>query len=312
LFEVTCVGILVTDVMVKTVDKIPDKGKLGLVDNINLFIGGCAANSAIDMAKLGLNTAIVGMVGEDAFGDFMRNELSKNEVNIDGLVACQNASSASIVLSDSSGERTFLHCLGANGVFSEKSINYSIIENSKIIFVAGCMLMPSFDGEDCAKFLKKAKEMGKITALDTAWDDTGKWMKTLEGSMQYIDYFIPSIDEAQQLSKKQKPEDIAAFFFSKGVKHVVIKLGKDGCYFQENASSAGQYLPSYKIKAVDTTGAGDSFCAGFLYGISKNMGIKESCRLANAVGAHCVMEMGATAGIKSYAQTLKFMEENPL
>lgn len=312
MFDVACVGILVADVMTKTVDKIPDKGKLGLVDSINMYIGGCAANCAIDMAKLGLRTAIVGTIGKDAFGDFMRNELLSHNVNTDGLALCQKASSASIVLSDSSGERTFLHCLGANGIFSERDIDYSVIEKSKIVFVAGCMLMPSFDGEGCAEFLRKAKKMGKTTALDTAWDDTGKWMEKLEDSMPYIDYFMPSLDEARQLSNKRTPEDIAEFFFGKGVGHVVIKLGKDGCYFQESAGSQGHYLPTYKVEAVDTTGAGDSFCAGFVYGISKNMSMEESCALANAVGAHCVMEMGATTGIKSYAETLKFMEENSL
>lgn len=314
MFDVACVGILVADAITKTVDKIPEKGKLGLVESLRLYSGGCAMNAAIDLAKLGSQVALVGMIGSDGFGGFLQSELVKFGVNIQGLIVNQNTdTSASAVLIDSSGERTFLHCIGANGVFSEKDISYDIIENSKIVFVAGTMLMPSFDGEDCAVLLKKAKQMGKITILDTAWDDKGRWMSVLEPCMQYLDYFLPSIEEAEQLSGETKPEKIGKVFFEKGVKSVVIKLGKDGCYMQATKSSEGIYIPTYThIKPVDTTGAGDSFCAGFLYGLSHGMNMHECCKLANAVGTHCVMATGASTGIKSYSEIEKFMEENSL
>jgi sugar/nucleoside kinase (ribokinase family) len=314
MFDIACVGILVADAITKTVDKMPEKGKLGLVDSLELYSGGCAMNASIDLAKLGANVALIGMIGNDGFGTFLKSELNNYGINTEGLVINKATNtSASVVLVDSSGERTFLHYIGANGVFSEQDINYRIIENSKIVFIAGSMLMPSFDGEGCALTLKKAKDMGKITVLDTAWDDKGRWMQVLEPCMEYLDYFVPSIEEAEQLSGEKEPEKIAKVFFNKGVKTVVIKLGKDGCYMQENAEAEGVYIPTYShIKPVDTTGAGDSFCAGFLYGLSNGMTILESCKLANAVGTHCIMATGATTGIKSYDEIAKFMEENKL
>lgn len=312
MFDVTCVGILVADAITKTVDKIPEKGKLGLVESLKLYGGGCAMNAAIDMAKLGADVALLGMIGRDGFGNFLQAELAKFGVDVKGLVVNKDTNtSASVVLSDSSGERTFLHSIGANGVFSEQDINYDIIKNSKIVFIAGSMLMPSFDGVGCAKTLKAAKALGKITVLDTAWDDKGRWMSVLEPCMQHLDYFIPSIEEAEQLSGETSPERIAKVFFDKGVKSVVIKLGKNGCYMQESSDAEGLYVNTYNhIKPVDTTGAGDSFCAGFLYGLSREMSMLECCKLANAIGTHCVMETGATTGIKSYNEILKFMEEN--
>lgn len=312
MFNVVCIGILVADVITKKVDRLPERGKLGLVDNVQLYSGGCAMSAAIDLAKLGANAALMGCVGNDGFGGFLKQSLTDYSVNIDGLCTTDRAdTSASVVLVDSGGERTFLHTRGANGVFTERDIDYSVIEKGKVIFVAGTMLMPSFDGEPCARMLKKAKDMGKITVLDTAWDDTGRWMNVLKPCMPFIDYFIPSIEEARELSKKQQPEEIADVFFDLGVGHVVIKLGKDGCYVRNTKGEEGIYIPTYShIKPVDTTGAGDAFCSGFVYGLSKDMDIVESARLGNAVGTHCVMATGATSGIKHYDEIRAFMEDN--
>jgi len=99
-------------------------------------------------------------------------------------------------------------------------------------------------------------------------------------------------------------------FFDMGVKKVVIKLGSDGCYGRETKDSEGIFVPCFKVSAKDTTGAGDSFCAGFLTGLSKKLSFEDSMRFANATGAHCVMEMGASTGIKTYEEIYKFMEEN--
>jgi len=308
MFDVTCVGILVADAIAKTVDELPGRGKLALVDRLQLFTGGCAVNSGIALARIGLNVAIIGKIGDDGFGKFIYNSLKDENVNVDGLVVDPKSStSASVVLVDSGGERSFLHSLGANAEFTDSDVDYSIIENSRIVFVAGTMLMPNFDGEPCARVLKRSKEMGKITALDTAWDSKGRWMKVLEPCMKYIDYFMPSYEEAVQLSGKEKPEDIADVFLSMGVKTAVVKLGKDGCFIKDSGGEKHS-IPTYEdIKPVDTTGAGDSFAAGFLTGIAKGWSLYECGKFANAVGTHCVMAVGATTGIKSLEEIKAFM-----
>ncbi len=308
MYDVACVGILVADAIAKTVDKLPARGKLDLVDQLDLYTGGCAVNSGIAMAKIGLNTAVLGKIGNDGFGKFIYNSLKEENVNVDGLVLDSNSStSASVVLVDSGGERSFLHCLGANSEFTDKDVDFGIIEKSKIVFIAGTMLMPSFDGEPCARVLKKAKEMGKYTALDTAWDSKGRWMKVLEPCMKYIDLFMPSYEEAVQLSSKEDAEDIADVFLSMGVKTAVIKLGKDGCFIKDSGGEKYK-IPTYTdIKPVDTTGAGDSFAAGFLTGITEGWSLYECGKFANALGTHCIMAVGASTGIKSMEEIKAFM-----
>ena len=313
MYDVACIGILVADCIAKTVDELPEAGKLKKIDSLKLYSGGCAMNAAVDMQKIGANVALLGMVGNDGFGSFLISELKNNGISADGIkLSDEYSSSASVVVVDSSGERSFLHCTGANAKFTDADIDFEVIKDSKIVFVAGTMLMDSFDGEPCARVLKKCKEMGKITVLDSAWDDTGRWIEILEPCMPYIDYFIPSIEEAEQFAGgKTDLNEIADVFFDYGVSHVAIKVGKKGCFVKETKDSEGKLFPTYtNVKRVDTTGAGDSWCSGFLYGLSHDMSIEESAKFANAVGTHCIMAVGASTGIKPYAEIKKFMEEN--
>lgn len=311
MIDIACVGILVADAIAKPVNIIPDKGKLELVDNLGLHTGGCAASASIDMSIIGRDVAILGQIGDDGFGMFMKNSLDNKGVNTSGLVVNPDEStSASLVIVTPDGERSFIHSLGANASFSEKDIDYEIIDRSKIVFVAGTMLMPTFDGEECAKFLCKCKDSGKITALDTAWDSTGRWMDVLSPAMPYIDYFLPSYEEAVELSGKTDIEEIADVFLEMGPHTVVIKLGKNGCFIKSSSTKEKYTIPTFdRIKPVDTTGAGDAFCAGFLCALAKDKSLYDCGRFANATGTHCIMEMGASTGIKSEEEILKFIED---
>ena len=305
--KIVCLGISVADVIVKTVDTIPEKGKLGLVDKIELHTGGCAVNAAIDLAKLGEEVAIITLVGKDGFGDFITEKLIEARVDIEGLKASSMAgTSSSVALLNSDSERTFIHYLGTNAIFSEEDIDMDVIEKSEILFIAGALLMPAFDGEPTGRILKSAQKMGKYTVLDTAWDSTGRWWSVIKHCIPYLDLFIPSIEEAQMISGKQNEVEIAQDFLNLGAKNVVIKLGSRGCFVKNHVS--GFYVDAFKVKAVDTTGAGDSFVAGFITGLSNGWDFRKCATFANAVGAHCVMKMGASNGIKSKEEILTFIK----
>ena len=171
--------------------------------------------------------------------------------------------------------------------------------------------MDRFDGDETVEFLKKCKEMGKTTFLDVCWDARGRWGEVLNCCMPYIDYFMPSIDEAVCIAKEEEPEKIADVFVAKGAKNVIIKLGSKGSYLRKEGESKGTIYPPFYIEnPVDTTGAGDSFCSGFLAAYARDMKIEDCMVFASAVASHCVREKGATTGIKSYEETMKFIEEN--
>ncbi len=311
MYDVVSVGILVADCLAKPIRKMPERGKLELVDKISLHTGGNAATCAINVSKLGLKSAVLGKLGADGFGSFMKNALQEQGVETRGVRIDEHATtSSSLALVGADGERSFLHSIGANGEFVEADVDYGIIDQTNIVFATGCLLMPKFDGAECAKFLKKCKEMGKTTAYDVCWDSTGRWMELVGPSMPYIDYFMPSIEEAIELSGGlTDPDEIADRFLGMGPHTIVLKVGKKGCFVK---TRDGQRLeiPTYgRIKAVDTTGAGDSFCSGFLSALSQGWELERAARFANAVGTHCVMAAGASTGIKPMRDILQFMED---
>lgn len=310
MYDVACIGIMVADIIAKPVDKVPEKGLLDLVDSISLFSGGNAMTASINIKKLGLNPVIIGRCGADYWGDFLESCLIKNGVDVSGLKrdnSCQT--SCSVALSSADGERSFLHCTGTNAKFCIDDIDMDIVKNSKIVFVTGTYLLETFDGEQTTEFFKRCKELGKITACDVCWDSKGRWDSLIKDAIPYIDIFMPSVDEAREIAKCDDVDKMADTFFDWGAKSVVIKLGSKGCYLREHKEDIATVLPCYTgIKVVDTTGAGDSFCSGFLAALARGEDFISCGKFANATGAHNVMAQGATTGIKSYDEIKEFMK----
>lgn len=311
--KVLCIGSVTCDIIVQTVDSLPPPGVLQSVDRITLHVGGCAANAAIDLAKLGVPVSLSCKVGRDIYGDFVKSSAKEWGVNTQGIVFDEvNSTTLSVVCVGSDGERSFLYQPGSAAAFTKDDIAEELLQSHDIVFVAGAMLLSSFDGKPCAQVLQKAQAMGKYTIMDTAWDFDDVWMPKIVDTMPYLDLFMPSYDEAVKLTGKTEPDDIADSLFSLGVKNVIIKLGKKGAYICPKGQER-VLLPTYSdIKPVDTTGAGDSFCAGFITGLAQNWDYIASGRFANAVGTHCIMEVGASTGIKSIAEILDFMNSHPL
>lgn len=309
--KVACLGILVADVMTDPIDAMPEPGKLVNIDSVTVHNGGNAMTASINLKKMGVEAKILGKVGNDIFGSYLRDCLDRFEVDTRGLKVDENVqTSVSIVLLDATGERSFLHCTGTNAVLSIDDINWDVVKESDCVFVTGSFLMNIFDGDETAQFLKKCKEMGKTTFLDVCWDASGRWGEVIDRSMPYIDYFMPSVDEAVEIAGCSDPDDMADEFMKRGVKNVVIKLGKKGAYLRLAGTDKGKIFPAVgDVKRVDTTGAGDSFCSGFLAAYARGESEEFCVRFANTVGALCVTAKGATAGTKGYDETLEIMKK---
>lgn len=307
--DIVCLGILVADLVGKPVDEFPARGKLVLVDQLELHSGGCAANTGVSLAKIGVGTTVMGKVGSDGLGDFMVNVLRHHGIDAGGVVRDPDAgTSGTMVMVHSDGERSFIHYLGANATLRETDVDWSQVQGAKILHVAGSFLMPAFDGEPTARVLKKAQEMGVTTTLDTAWDSKDQWMDVLKPALPYIDYAVPSIEEARMVTGKHDPSDVAKVLMDHGVKTVGLKMGEEGCYIR---SADGELrIPAYEVNAIDALGAGDAFAAGFLAGVFYGWDLEKTGRFANAVGALCVMALGATTGVKILDETLAFMAEH--
>lgn len=309
--EVVCLGIIVADIVGKPIDQWPERGKLVLVDRMETHVGGCAANTSIGLVRMGVAAACVGKVGHDGLGDFVVDVLRRNSVDTSRIVRSDTAAtSATMVFVHSDGERSFLHCVGANGTLQVEEIDRDFCCQPKVLHVAGALLMPGFDGEPTSRILKAAKEAGVITCLDTAWDFTGKWLATLQPCLSHVDYFVPSIEEARMLTGRQEPADIARALLDYGIQVAALKMGEAGCYVR--SADCELRIPSFVVDTVDATGAGDAFAAGFLAGLVKGWDLEQTGRLANAVGAACVTALGTTSGLRGFDETVEMMNTLPV
>jgi len=181
-----------------------------------------------------------------------------------------------------------------------------ILEQSRIVHIAGTLVMPGFDGEPAAEVLRRAREAGATTCLDTVWDATGKWMELVGPMLPYADMFLPSIAEAAEIVGEAEAAVIAEKLMDHGVKIVGLKMGEEGCYLR--TADEELRIPAYQVDSVDGTGAGDAFVAGFLRGYLEGWSLEETGRFACAVGALCTTAVGTTPGVRSFEDALKFMD----
>lgn len=304
--EVVCLGILVADVLAKPVDHFPERGRLVLVERMELHTGGCAGNTAIGLRRIGIPAGVIGKVGEDGFGDFYLSVMAREGVDYSGIARDRSANTSStMVLVHGDGERSFIHYIGANAQLRAEEVDLGLLDGARVLHVAGALLMPGLDGEPTASLLQAARARGLVTSLDTAWDSTGRWMKAIAPALPHLDYFLPSIEEARMLTGAHDPADIAEALLACGTGVVALKMGEDGCY----VAGRGEKLrvPAFDVATIDATGAGDAFVAGFLAGVVKGWSLRETARFANAVGALCTLAIGTTAGIRSMEETREFM-----
>jgi sugar/nucleoside kinase (ribokinase family) len=309
---IACLGIMVADVVAKPLKAMPERGKLVLVDEMSLHTGGCAINAATALARLGLPVEVIGKVGADQFGDFLLTELQQRHIGKRGVSRHPTiGTSATMVMVEEDGERRFVHYIGANAELKIEDINLDLLQEFAIIHVAGSLVLPGLDGTPSAHLLKSAQATGVVTFLDTVWDDTGRWMKVLEPCLPHIDYFIPSLPEAQAITGEDDPYQAARILVEAGVATVALKMGEDGCLVMVESGETIQHA-AFKVDVIDATGAGDAFAAGFIAGVYMGWELPDTIRLANATGALSVTGLGASGGVTTLDETIKFMSNTPL
>jgi sugar/nucleoside kinase (ribokinase family) len=308
---VVCLGILVADVIGRPIDSYPEPGALSLVDSITPHIGGCAATTGIGLQTLGIETTVVGKVGRDGFGDFVRAELEKRGVQARVSTDESAPTSATMAMVRSDAERAFLHCTGANATFGSEDIDPWLLDGCSLLHIAGHGLMPRFDGAQCAQLLAEAKRRGVKTSLDTAGAPNEAWTRSLRQCLPHLDFFVPSLHEAQYLFPgESSPQVLARRIVDAGVGVVALKMGERGSLAFDGQQE--HLLPAFRVEAIDATGAGDAFAAGLLCGALNALPLEECARLGNAVGALCTTQVGTIAGYRSLPKTLDFISQHQI
>lgn len=306
--DLVTVGVVCADVTVRPVEALPRRGTLELVSQLEVHLGGLAGVTATVFSQLGGRSAFVGRLGQDNFGDFILNTMTAAGVNTAGVRRDSEVGSAgTVVLISEDGERTFLHHLGTNAIVSENDVDFDVVASAKVLHWGGPSVTPRLDGAPIAKVFEKAHALGVKTSMDTCYDAKGIWLPHIEASLPHLDIVFSSLEEARHYTGQREPEAIADFYRSYGVEIAVVKLGSEGLFVKSPGET--HRLAAHKVTVVDTTGAGDAACGGFLYGYIAGWDVGRCARLANAVGGLTVRHLGGAEAIRSLEDTLAFMEE---
>jgi sugar/nucleoside kinase (ribokinase family) len=307
--EVYCVGNAVADVLARPVDHLAPSGTSQPLEDVALAPGGNSINTAIALARLGVSVRVASAVGDDRFGQFIRDRVRAEGIDDAGLVTLPGAkTSTSIVLVEASGERRFLHLRGVSAFFSGQHLDWGPVEGSRIFHYASAFALPAFDETSLAPALKRARELGCLTSMNICWDVRGRWLKAVQPALAHTDFIFPNREEGQQLTGESEPAAIAARLRELGVKTVIVKLGAAGCYVE---SPQGSFTsPGIAVQPVDTTGAGDCFAAGFLAAICRGQSLTLAAREANATGALATLGLGGADSAPSVGQLEDFLREH--
>ncbi len=313
--DIVNIGICTVDIISRTIDSYPPPGGLRLFDQLTMTTGGNAMNCSAAMAKMGVPCDIVIKVGRDGLGEFVRSEVVRHRIGIDGFVVSNDSHTPfTFVCVSSSGERSFLHTMGTNGTLCFDDIRLDVVRRAKFCFVTGTMVMKTFDGEQTARLLAEAQKAGARTLLDTVYLDAAskqQWDDAVLPCLPHLDYFIPSQPEARAITGESDPSAMARFFQARGCRNAVIKMDVKGAFCRD-AAGTETLVPAYRVdKVVDTTGAGDCWSAGFIVGLHEGQSMPEAAALGNAVAAHCIQAPGASTGIVPLAQIRAFQKTTP-
>jgi sugar/nucleoside kinase (ribokinase family) len=294
--SILCVGQFVADVVVRPVNALPVPGRTDLVQDLEVVAGGCAANTAAVLAKLGTKVRLAALIGKDPLGDAALADLKQTGVCLDAVLRDQTEpTSAVLVLVTDHGERSFIYRRGGMDVFSNRHLPDVVLKSAKIVHVGGALKLRTLDLEE---LFTRLKAFGATTSIDTDWDSHGLWMERLQAALPKTDYLFTNDDEAAMLTGKTKPREAAQALLSRGARVVIIKRGERGAMLFSSSETLD--LPAYGVDVKDTTCAGDAFVAGFLFGLDRGNSWSEAMRLANAAGALCTTRI-SHRGVTSLA-----------
>ena len=309
--DVLCAGIIVADHICTPISHMPVPGELVMADRLLLTLGGCAANTAVDLAKMGVNPAVVGRVGADLFGRIVADMLREARVDTTAMKSVpETDTSQTLIVNVAGQDRRYIHTFGANGGMTAADIPIELLDSCKVLYVGGFLLMAGMTGSDLAGVFAYARRKGVVTVLDVVTPPGGDYLKQLGPILPHTDVFLPNTDEARLITGETDVLRQAEIFRAMGANTAVITCGGDGAVL----ATDGMRLRSstFPVEFVDGSGGGDAFDAGYIFGLLHGMGIEDCLRYASALGASCVRAIGTTPGVFTRSECENFLKKNTL
>jgi sugar/nucleoside kinase (ribokinase family) len=303
-FDLLVIGEINPDLILQGQDVTPAFGQAEkLVENAVLTIGSSSVIFACGAARLGLKVIFVGIVGDDVFGHFMLNQMQQRGINTSHCsMSKQEITGFSVILSQPN-DRAILTHAGSIASLRYSDIDQVIFKQVKHLHL-GSFFMLSQLQPDVAKLFCEAKAAGLSTSIDTNWDPSEKWDSGIAEVLKHTDVFLPNEAELLNISKQKMLEEALEHF---QVPILALKLGAKGGLAQQAKQTFT--APPLSVNVVDTTGAGDTFDAGFLYGYLHGWTLEKSLNLACACGSLSTQGIGGTSAQPTLDEALAALEK---
>lgn len=289
-FEVVCFGALNVDKLY-LVDRLAGADEESIILDFKESPGGSAANTAVGLARLGVKVGYIGKIANDREGKLLLKDFIDEGVDTGGIVISKTGRSGSIIgFVDRKGNRALYVDPGVNDMLRYEEINLDYVRGARILHLTSFVGDMPFAAQK--KLVKEVREV-KVT-LDPGMIYARKGLENLKPIIKRCYAILPSEREISLLTGKNYKEG-AELLLKEGIEIVAVKLGEKGCYVTNGKEN--HLIKPFKVKVVDTTGAGDAFCAGFIYGLLRGKNLKECGILGNFVASRCLTRMGAREGL---------------
>ncbi|MBA4384880.1 MAG: hypothetical protein C0410_09095 [Anaerolinea sp.] len=296
------------DILLKTESIDPNAHDVK-VDDISFSPGGSAANCAAIAGSMGQAVTFLGSLGSDIWTKQLLQDFRKFNVNTRYLKRTDGNTGTCVSVVDAAGERKFHSYRGVNESDPPGMPSEIVWKNHHCLHLSGYCFQQPNSKQTAWGLLREAKRNELAVSLDPSYLFARQTGSEMDELLPQLDFVFPNQSEALLLSGEQDPIKAARVLRSRGVKTVLVTLGSEGCLLSSNETE--QFVKMDPVeKVVDTTGAGDAFCGGFLTGWLKGLTFVQACKLGCAAAAHIVTRIGAHSFAPTIAELLSIMRRN--
>ena len=307
--DVVCIGELNPDLILAGLSApAPVVGTEQVFTSETLTLGSSTAITCVLLARLGLRTALGAKVGEDRYGRFCLETLIHEGVNTSGVRIVAGEATGVTVAVSYSGDRLLLTRYGTMATFSGIDIDTGLVTAGRHLHVGSFFLLARLQA-DLPELFRMAQVEGVSTSLDLGWDPSGRWDRAaLAAVLPYVDVVLPNRAELAEVTGTHDEADGIRCLHAMGAREIGLKLGAAG-----GLSSTVEGVvrhPGFPVVPLDTTGAGDAFNAGYIFGRLAGWDARARLTLANACGALTATGLGGIGGLDDLNAALGFVRDN--
>lgn len=304
--KILVIGELNVDIVATGLQSTPQMGAEILAEDCELTLGSASAIFAVGMAKLGHKVTFVSQVGQDYFGDFCIATLKRLGVSTRHVARRADEKTGVTIALSGKRDRALVTHSGAVATLTLDRIDKALMKQHDHLHLTSYYLQkglqPSFAG-----IFARAKELEMTTSFDPNSDPSNKWSRNIDSVLRHTDVLFVNEREALELTRSRTPKAALKALGAK-VRCAAIKRGPRGAMAVQEGTLADD--PGFKVAAIDTTGAGDSFDAGFVSAYLRKEPVAECLRIGNACGALSATRIGGTAGQPTEPELQKFLRSN--